>query len=580
MDNQNNSTLLFLVSTPQPLDQRSRELLASEGKSHAAKISHPVNRSRGKVEANAAAGTESREIHLSPPPPPPPPQRPEQVACFDCSLRSPTHCLLLPRSEVTDPSEDLWPSNARSTRSGSSRPPRTQPHLGSRNVRLQTQRRRHNQENATKPCLPVLRLDPLYWLPYEKDQSTYEAVDYFTNIVVPAQEPIYEILNVTSSYISFSFACLTNGESSYHAATADMLVTSEQLRNPGCKPSLSVLFHQARAIEWLRREISNLKQPTNAVLGTILFLIVLDITTGGSSYVNLHGDILARLVALRGGLDALGHEGFDKAAFMQFDYIWSLAKGSSLLAPPTQYAPIFPSHPFSQWLVETITLLPTGFQNLVRQCLLPFDTIELLSRVGDAGRRSKGSSIYVPLEPDKNPFHSQRRKYNSFSDAVPCLLAPEEVVPPLLKNLSLALILWCNKAYYDNRASSMISVGSRRVLTTRLLELPPPATASKPRLSEATSSDEKDCTVWVWLMALDSWRLDDGHSLHYVGRELLAQLKQQFPRETADLDVLDSILVKFFWTDDLRAGVRTYWDQSSNVLPCGSADAANAASGG
>ncbi|EXJ71995.1 uncharacterized protein A1O5_04498 [Cladophialophora psammophila CBS 110553] len=345
-----------------------------------------------------------------------------------------------------------------------------------------------------------MSVDPLYWLPYDKDENAYQAVDYFANIAAPALRPVYEIFNITSVYTSLFLECITESESFYHAGIARLCVTADLLRSSGRKPTFSVLLHQAKAITHLRHEIEKTTQPTNMMLATILFLIAIDIAIGQQSSANMHRINLARLVRARGGLDALGHDGFEKATFMQFDNIYSLERGPSTLVPPRRYRPKYPPFPLSPRFFTIISVFPDGFQCLARHRLLPLEMIELLSRIAATVRRCFGSTVYVPFSATANPFHSERRKYDSFSDACPWLLAPEDNVHPLLKPLTLALLLWCCNAYSAIRASTVVYTGVLRALTMRLLRAPvilePPANL---RTHLAEAADDEDCMLWVWM---------------------------------------------------------------------------------
>ncbi|OQV03992.1 Fungal specific transcription factor domain-containing protein isoform 1 [Cladophialophora immunda] len=467
------SRFLFVVSTPRQLDQGSLKKNQAAARAHAAKVSHPSTRAQSSSKQQQSghqvfalkspledpSASSDRELD-------------EQYLAASVSTDRPA----IPPTSRAQPS--FRQSRSRTVRA----------HPKPRRLRASRQpggRPRDNKQDhrAAKPCPPALSVDPLYWLPYDKDENAYQAVDYFANIAAPALRPVYEIFNITSVYTSLFLECITDSESFYHAGVARLCATADLLRNPRSKPALSVLLHQAKAITHLRHEIERATQPTNMMLATILFLIAIDIAIGQGSSADMHRINLARLVKARGGLDALGRDGFEKATFMQFDNMYALERGPSILVSLQRYRPRYPPFPLSPRLIKIISAFPDGFRCLVHHRLLPLDVIELLFRISATVRRCADSNTYVPFNTAENPFHSKRRKYDSFSDACPWLFAPEDKVHPLLKPLTMAMVLWCCNAYSTIRASTVVYAGFLRALTMLLLRspiMPMPPTAKFP----------------------------------------------------------------------------------------------------
>ncbi|KIX97983.1 uncharacterized protein Z520_06062 [Fonsecaea multimorphosa CBS 102226] len=565
MGSEKNPRFLFVVSTPQQLDQGSVRKNQAAARAHAAKISHPSARAQATLEQqpspqdsapNSASSDREHDQH--------------HLAATALSKDK-------PGISSTSQAQTIFIKSRSRTRKVRHKP---------RGLRASGQpagspREDKRDPRATRLCPPAVSVDPLYWLPYEKDEAAYQAVDYYANTAAPALRPLYEIFNMTSTYTSLFLECIIDSESFYHAGVARLRVTEDLLRNPGSKPALSVLLHQAKAISYLRHEISQAPEPTTMMLATILFLIAIDIALGQHTSADMHRINLARLVRARGGLSALGYDGFVKATFMQsvgnrlsriianismvrFDNIYALERGPSVLVPLPRYRPKYPQFPLSPRLSQIIIDFPDGFRCLTHRRILPLDMIELLFRISATVRRCAGRATYVPLNKSENPFHSKRRKYDSLSDACPWLFAPDDKVHPLLKPLTMALALWCCTAYYTIRASTVIYTGFLRALTMRLLRepiTPKPSTSSQADLEGA--ADEEDCALWIWMVTLDAWRPDGAAKPHPFGKGLFARFQSRFPEATTDFAVLDKVLRRFFWTDSLRAGVKTLWNEAA-----------------
>ncbi|OAP56941.1 hypothetical protein AYL99_09053 [Fonsecaea erecta] len=521
MDKEEKSRYLFLVSTPHQRDRSSLKKDQAAARAHAAKISHPSARAQPVPEQQLPGHQVADLKSLAE----------DSVASSDgehdqqhltgASVSVPRD---KPGTSSTSKAQTFFTKSKSRPRKAppQSRPPRFSGQTAGRSREIK------QNPGAARPCPPALGVDPLYWLPYEKDEDAYQAVDYFSNIAAPALYPLYEIFNITSVYTSLFLECITECESFYHAGIARLRVTAELLRNPGSKPASSVLLHQAKAISHLRHEIDQATQPTNMMLATILFLIAIDIAIGQHNSADMHRVNLARLVGARGGLDALGRDGFEKAAFMQFDNIYALERGSSVLVTLQRYRPKYPPDPPSPRLTQIINSFPDGFRCLAFHRLLPLDMIELLFRIATTVGRCAGRTTYVPFDTAENSFRYTRRKYDSFSDACPWLFAPEDKVHPLLKPLTMALVLWCSNAYSEIRASTVVYAGFLRALTMRLLRAPiVPKPPISPQVDVGKVPDEEDCLLWIWMVTLDSWRPDGAKSLHPFGEHPSARADPQ-----------------------------------------------------
>lgn len=154
--------------------------------------------------------------------------------------------------------------------------------------------------------------------------------------MAPSLRPLYEVLEITNTFTSFIFQFVAGSEAFCHAAIARLLSSIDEAQNHASTTTSRLMaFHQAKAMRLLRQEVDNATLPTNAMLATILYLVVNDvgcfmsspwrnmltlmqIEDGQPQSADIHRKHLTRLVKSRGGLNALGPDGFEKAMLMQY----------------------------------------------------------------------------------------------------------------------------------------------------------------------------------------------------------------------------------------------------------------------
>jgi hypothetical protein len=107
-----------------------------------------------------------------------------------------------------------------------------------------------------------------------------------------------------------------------------------------------------------------------------------------------HAEGLRRIVALRGGIDNLGWNGYMKSRVLQYGFCILLAVSAvnvigvrieaGLLARQQrlQQRLTYPRHPFSRRLGQKISKLPTGFHNMARAGMLSLSVIDFLEQLG------------------------------------------------------------------------------------------------------------------------------------------------------------------------------------------------------
>ncbi len=89
---------------------------------------------------------------------------------------------------------------------------------------------------------------------------------------------MFEILEITNTFTSFIFGFITESEPFCHAAIARLLSSIDEGQDHvNTTTGRLMAFHQAKAIRLLRQEVDKVNLPTNAMLATILYLIVNDV---------------------------------------------------------------------------------------------------------------------------------------------------------------------------------------------------------------------------------------------------------------------------------------------------------------
>jgi hypothetical protein len=158
---------------------------------------------------------------------------------------------------------------------------------------------------------------------------------------------------------------------------------------------------------------------------------------------------------------------------------------------PAESHAIFPPFPLNATSLHQIDELPAGFRTLAMQRVLPEDIIRLLARITHASKRSANGNVYLPA--DKSPFQMTIRKYHTWSDASPCLLAEDGQVYHLLKPVLLALLVWCCNCYATVRPFDFGTSSFQHALVERLFRTGP--TNVVPLQLSAIARDEDDCML-------------------------------------------------------------------------------------
>ncbi|KIX09471.1 uncharacterized protein Z518_00551 [Rhinocladiella mackenziei CBS 650.93] len=389
------------------------------------------------------------------------------------------------------------------------------------------------------------RVDPFNSFPGQQTPCVTNAIDFYTHVISPLQEPLLLAFNMVNPMMTWMFPLILQHESAFHGAVALSQAYFEKSQAPTAMPSEEILFHRRKAVSVLRDELSNLKgAPNDGALMTVLALASFDVLYRKDSTAN--SKAVALMVALKGGLDNLEGRGLIKAFLIQIDYFWMLETGMESVFPfsKRKRQRAYPQHPFNADILSLIASLPPGFAALARQSSLRIDVLQILSRVGKF-LHSQTSNCPLPIERDPIPEDQQ---YPDIFDACSCLHSSASTVHSLEKNICLAIILFSFNIHSQARSSSKLTAfrGSRQELTRSL-----PFTSRR-------NPEERYCLVWIWMIVIGSWQWDLD-----LSQDGLSKCRSFFDNfeEARSWNRIESAMHQFFWYEPLAKGWKASWQQ-------------------
>ena len=156
----------------------------------------------------------------------------------------------------------------------------------------------------------------------------------------------------------------------------------------------------------------------------------------------MHAKNLQCMVALRGGLDALGSESDLIARLLQWDTFWSIIPSTNL-SPEARpaYQPTCPTWQFVR-SSPNFMRLPMGFIDLAKQSRLSSETLNLLVRVKLKHDQTQRGDWTLSEIMEHNNIFSLLHRHADFQQAYPCLSAPDVPQPNFEKLLCLAVFLF------------------------------------------------------------------------------------------------------------------------------------------
>lgn len=375
-------------------------------------------------------------------------------------------------------------------------------------------------------------------------------IDYYKQVISPVNHPVYKIFDITNVYTSYWMQLLQDED--YRPAGFAMVgALIEKVLSPGSQPSEDVRINQMAAITRLQKKYNNAVTTGSHVADDMTIITVLALASlarllGDLKGYETHKRSMRSMVSLRGGLDALGHNGLVKCTLLQWDSFWVFeTQGTPLFSESRpSHIPVYPAFPLSPDIREIFVKIPVGFQSLVMKGKISVELIEILGRA--AGATQSGMNDVAPgVLRD-----SERRKYNDFVEACPFLCSSEVAKVALEKDICLAVLLYCSNAFTTTRSSTALYASCRMELT-RALQHNDYSSLAYP---------EMECLFWVCIVCIDSWRqkgpasplLQQGHSLLPVLRGIQRALGIPTPG-----------IQKFFHNEELVCGCARYLEMAS-----------------
>ena len=391
------------------------------------------------------------------------------------------------------------------------------------------------------PCLQYeafrgLRIDPFRYVPDNDEPGNGELIDFFARDIGTINEAISWVFNVTNM-VSASLEIVTQNHF-YHTLLCIVQSMKDQLQYPRLSPSLSVLRHKGRAIAGIRTGLARSPEADNdsqdTVLCAIVLLAVLEGRFQATAVRDIHKKTLAAIISQRGGLRNFEDGSLLKASALQFDMFWTWETGKTLFPGQRRVSdPAYPSNPFSN---RSVQALPIGFRNLFAQGILSYNILPVLTRAAHFSISSPVKRTDILLESRR-----QKKSFNDFWEACPCLGLDDKKYHPLERLLTMTVIIFIY-GIFAPRAFPTGPPGPAPNLTHQLM------------MYRSTTEAEEACVQWMWALAIDlSWR-----ERHRDDRSSMAQLQLRYPK-LRSVEAVVELGAKFLWTTERTKSVRSNW---------------------
>ncbi|KAJ9603245.1 hypothetical protein H2200_012023 [Cladophialophora chaetospira] len=413
------------------------------------------------------------------------------------------------------------------------------------------------------------RVDPFDCVSGGDGYETSFYVDFLVHYVMPTVASINEAFNVVNVYGAWMLENMAKYEDFFHILLGLTKVAHTAIAKPGSPLPQAAFVHAGRAMSKLRGRLAkpNAKADDGAIL-TILFLAMFERGLGNSSAWEAHRDQVDKMVASCGGVEQLGVNSSARAALTVYAFTRLLQQPSSretrliiyrLLSlsgepPPKPTLARGPTLHFpDEDQMKLIIDLPIGFQNLVRTGALSSETINIIRRINAKRDWSPQDSNYAERQGEARSkvFRPVTGQAWNFRDACTAFRTPDGPDGPSLEHLlCLALFRYCANRANRFRPRACIYHSATTHLTAKL-----------PSFKLPDSRTERDCIIWIWLVAMDSLSLSINCSeLSEEGVLFLSSMRKALPElvnwEWWDLEALGQ---KFFWRDDLHLLLQENW---------------------
>ncbi|KIX94218.1 uncharacterized protein Z520_09928 [Fonsecaea multimorphosa CBS 102226] len=426
--------------------------------------------------------------------------------------------------------------------------------------------------SLAQPCTPEIefvfpnpwhwtrgaRVDPFDCVPGTDRYGASLAIDFLVHYVMPTVASINEAFNVVNVYGHWVLENMAKYEDFFHVLLGLTKVAHTAIACPGSPLPQDAFIHAGRAMSKLRARLArpNARADDGAIL-TILYLAMFERGLGNNAAYKAHRAQVDQMVASRGGVSRLG---VGTSARATLTVLLSLSGDQPPDSPSSQ--------PFTAELalrqaphvrygpddLETIERLPCGFRNLARAGALSSETLQIIHRISVKRDWSPQDHEYRERQGEEKTkvYGPVAGQAWNFWDACTAFRNPEGPEGPSLeKMIWLALFRYCANRANRLRPKACIYHSATMQLTARL-----------PTFRVSNSRTERDCLIWIWLVAIDSWAMaQDSTEMYPEGLQLVSQMHKAMP-ELGDWEWwdLESLGQKFFWREDIRTVLRANWE--------------------
>ncbi|OQV05247.1 hypothetical protein CLAIMM_10019 [Cladophialophora immunda] len=400
------------------------------------------------------------------------------------------------------------------------------------------------------------RVDPFDCISGSDRHGASLAIDFLIHYVMPTVASINEAFNVVNVYGHWVLENMAKYEDFFHVLLGLTKVAHTAIACPGSPLPQDAFIHAGHAMSKLRARLAkpNARADDGAIL-TILYLAMFERGLGNEAAFKAHRAQVDQMVASRGGVSRLG---VDSSARATLTVLLSLSgdqpSDSPLSQPLTTKLAIRRAPRFRyEDDVKITEKLPCGFRNLARAGALSSETLQIINRISikrDWGPQDPAYKEKQGEEKSKVYRPVAGQAWN-FWDACTAFRTPEGPGGPSLeKMICLALFRYCANRANRLRPKACIYHSATTQLTARL-----------PKFRVSNSRTERDCLIWIWLVAIDSWAMaQNSPELSPEGSRLLSEMRKALP-ELRDWEWwdLESLGQKFFWRDDIRVLLKATW---------------------
>ncbi|KIW75478.1 hypothetical protein Z517_10219 [Fonsecaea pedrosoi CBS 271.37] len=402
------------------------------------------------------------------------------------------------------------------------------------------------------------RVDPFDCIPGYDRYGASLAIDFLIHYVMPTVASINEAFNVVNVYGQWVLENMAKYEDFFHVILGLTKVAHTAIACPGSLLPQDAFVHAGQAMSKLRARLAkpNARADDGAIL-TILYLAMFERGLGNDAAFKAHRAQVDQMVASRGGVDCLG---VDSSARATLTVLLSLSgdqpTDSPTSEPATEKLLVIRQAPRFRFEddVKIIDKLPCGFRNLARAGVLSSETLQIIHRISVKQDWSPQDATYREKQGKERTkvYRPVAGQAWNFWDACTAFRTPDGPGGPSLeKMICLALFRYCANRANRLRPKACIYHSATTQLTARL-----------PAFRVSSARTERDCLIWIWLVAIDSWAMaQNSPELSADGARLLAKMRDALPelRDWAWWD-LECLGQKFFWRDDLRVLLRANWD--------------------